>query len=149
MFSRTIRIALAAVSLTALPAIAYAGGNHGKDASGHVKGGKEGKDKAQFPMQADAFRAKVEARITKAREHVVARMNKKNVPADKQKELLAKFDDAAAKVRAETDKACADGTVTKEEAKSVRDLAKSLRQKAHDKGKEARRNHKNKNKSDA
>jgi len=143
MFSRTIRIALAAASLVALPAIAYAGGN-GKDAPAEHTKGKDGK--AQFPMQADAFRAKVETRITKGRERLVAHLTKKNVDADKQKEILAKFDDGAAKVRAATDSACADGTVTKEEAKGVRDLAKSLRHKAHEKGKEARRNHQKKQK---
>jgi len=151
MFSRTIRIALAAVSLTALPAIAYAGGN-GKDAAGHVKDKGEKGEKAQFPMKAAPFRAKVESRITKGRERLVAHLTKKNVAADKQKEILAKFDAATQQVRDATDKVCADGTVTKDEAKSVRELAKSLRHQGHDKGKdkgkEARRDHQ-RNRKDA
>jgi len=73
---------------------------------------------------------------------IVAKMKEKNVPADKQEKILAKFDDGAKQVRDLTEKVCADGTVTKEEAKSVHQLARSLRAEAHHKkghGKEARR----------
>jgi hypothetical protein len=58
--------------------------------------------------------------------------------------LLAKFDEGAKQVRDLTEKVCADGTVTKDEAKSVRELARSLRPhhkkgEKGEKGKEARR----------
>jgi len=148
MFSRTIRIAVAAVSLVALPAFAYADGNTAKaDHAGHVK--DKGGKKAQFPMDADTFRAHVEKRISKGREKLVEHMQKKNVSADKQSAILAKFDEGSKQVREATDKVCADGTVTKEEAQSVRDLAKSLREQARaerGKGKEARRDHQKKQK---
>ncbi|MFO0613410.1 MAG: hypothetical protein U0414_12515 [Polyangiaceae bacterium] len=137
MFRRSIRIALASFALVAVavPVVAFAdSANAGQvDEKGEGKG-----DKAQFPMAADAFKQKVEARITKARQRLVDHMTKKGVDADKQKEHLDAFDAAAKQVRDAADAAGSDGTVTKEEAKGVRDLAKKLHHDAkakHGKGK--------------
>jgi hypothetical protein len=150
MFSRTIRYAVAAVALVSLPALAFAESNSGKDAPAeHAKKGK----KAEFPMPADEFRAHVEKRITRGREKLVEHMKQKGVKEDRQQEILAKFDEGSKQVRDATDKVCADGTVTKDEAQSVRDLAKSLREAARKElkghGKEARKDHKKNNKKDA
>jgi len=79
--------------------------------------GDKGKGK-HFPMPAAEFKAKVDARMAKARQRMEERA--KDLPADQAKELRAKFDAAAAKVNAEVAKAVADGTVTKDEAKAVR-----------------------------
>ena len=89
-------------------------------------------------MPAADFRTKVETRIGKAREHLTKGMAKREVPADKQKEILAKFEAGASKVRTEVEKVCADGTVTKDEARAVHELARELRghkggHKKHDK----------------
>lgn len=130
MFRRSIRVVLASFALLAVaaPAAAFADSAH----PGQVAedGDGKGKGKNAFPMAADAFKQKVEARITKARQHLIDRMTKKGVDEQKQKDNLAKFDDAAKQVRDATDAACADGTVTKDEAKGVRDLAKQLHHKA-------------------
>lgn len=89
-----------------------------------------------FPMPAAEFKAKVDARMTKAR----ARMEEKakSLPADQAKELRTRFEAGVAKVNAEVAKAVADGTVTKEEAKAVRQASphhgKHARH-AHGKGK--------------
>ncbi len=82
-------------------------------------------DKASFPMPAAAFKAKVDARQAKAREHMEKRAAKLN--ADEAKALRAKFDAGTAKVNAEVSKAVADGTVTKDEADAVRKVAKEAR----------------------
>jgi hypothetical protein len=82
-------------------------------------------DHASFPMPAATFKAKVEARQSRARTHMEDRAAK--LPADQAKELRAKFDAGLAKINAEVAKATADGTVTKEEAQSVREVAKSVR----------------------
>lgn len=125
MFSRSIRIALASLALVAVavPVVAFADSAN----AGQVgeKGAGKG-EKAQFPMAADKFNEKVEARITKVRQKLVDHMTKKGVDADKQTAALAKFDEAAKQVREAATNAGADGTVTKEEAKNVRDLAKKL-----------------------
>ncbi|HVH46128.1 MAG TPA: hypothetical protein VM925_27450 [Labilithrix sp.] len=71
-----------------------------------------------FPVPAATFKQHVDARMTKAREHMEKRASQ--LPADQAKELRAKFDANTAKVNAEVAKAIADGTVTKEEADAVR-----------------------------
>jgi len=87
--------------------------------------GEHGKGGASFPMPAAAFQAKMTARQTKAREHMEKRATK--ATADQAKEMRAKFDAGVVKVNAEVTKATADGTVTKDEAKAVRQIAKELR----------------------
>jgi hypothetical protein len=82
-------------------------------------------DNASFPMPAAAFKAKVEARQAKARTHMEERASK--LPADQAKEIRAKFDAGVAKINAEVAKATADGTVTKDEAHAVHEVAKSVR----------------------
>ncbi len=138
MFARWLKIGLAAVSLTALPAFAFADGSTTQPApKEHVREGK----KAVFPIAADKFKAHVEDHIAKSREKLVERLQTKNVPADKQEKVLAKFDEGTKTIMAEVDKACADGTVTKEEAQQVHEVAKTVRHhhrgQKGDKGKEA------------
>jgi len=108
----TIVAAVLAIStlFAAAPAMA---GEHGS------KGG------ASFPMPAAAFQTKVNERQAKAREHMEKRAA--TLSADEAKALRAKFDAGAAKVNAEVAKATADGTVTKDEAKAVRQVAKEMR----------------------
>lgn len=145
MFRRSIRIVLASFALLAVaaPTAAFADSARGDEVAQDGDGKGKGK-KDVFPMAADAFKQKVEARIAKARQHLVDHMAKKGVDEAKQKDNLAKFDEAAKQVREAADNACADGTVTKEEAKSVRDLAKKLHHKA--KGKKAEKGNKGKGK---
>ncbi|MBX3190009.1 MAG: hypothetical protein KF819_23490 [Labilithrix sp.] len=94
---------LALATLVAVPALADSG---------------EGRGKQSFPMPAAAFKQKVDTRMAKARERMEARASK--LSTEEAKQLRAKFDAAVAKVNAEVAKATADGTVTKEEAKAVR-----------------------------
>ncbi len=101
-----------------------------------AQGRHEGKDAAKFPMPAAAFKQKVDARLAKARQHMEARAAK--LSADQAKELRAKFDAGAAKVNAEVAKVIADGTVTKEEAKQVRQVSREMH--PHRGGKHARGN---------
>jgi hypothetical protein len=107
---------LAVASLVAVPAFAKGDGN--------------GHGKANFPMPAAEFKAKIDARTAKAKEHMEERAAK--LPADQAKELRAKFDAGTAQINAEVAKVTADGTVTAEEAKQVREVAKSAR--PHGKG---------------
>lgn len=82
-------------------------------------------EKANFPMPAAAFKQRVEARQAKAREHMEKHASK--LPADQAKDLRAKFDAGAAKINDEVNKATADGTVTKEEARAVKQVAREVR----------------------
>ena len=120
---RPAAVALA-FALVAAPAAAHA---EGKDRSAEVK--KERK----FPMPAESFNKLIEKRLSMAREHLVKALDKHNVPEATKAQAKKDFDDGAAAVRALSAKVQADGTVTKEEAKQVRGLAKDLRQKAREK----------------
>lgn len=82
-------------------------------------------EKASFPMPAATFKERIDARHMKARERMEKRASTLN--AEQAKELRAKFDAGIAKINAEVSKATADGTVTKEEARAVRKVAKEVR----------------------
>ena len=110
---------LALASLVAVPAFAKGDGN------------------AKFPMAAAEFKAKVDARTAKAKERMEQRAAK--LPADQAKELRAKFDAGTAQIDAEVAKATADGTVTKDEAQKVREVAKTARPHGKHRGKHAKR----------
>lgn len=92
-------LALGLVTAFAVPAFADGNGKH-------------------FPMPAAEFKAKVDARMSKARTRMEEKA--KGLPADQAKELRDRFNASAAKVNTEVSKAVADGTVTKDEAKAVR-----------------------------
>jgi hypothetical protein len=87
------------------------------------------KDKVQFPMKADEFRAMVEKKIERVKARVEKGMAQHKLPADKRVEITKAVDEAAKQVRTAVDKAATDGSVTKEEAKQVRELADQLRTK--------------------
>ena len=88
------------------------------------KGGGHGK---HFPMPAAEFKTHTEARLAKAKEHLEAHISKQQLPAEKAKELRDKLAAVTVKVNAQVEKAAADGTVTKEEAKEVRAILKEAR----------------------
>lgn len=90
-----------------------------------MAGEHAGRGGASFPMPAAAFQTKVNERQAKAREHMEKRASK--LSAEEAKQLRAKFDAGVVKVNAEVAKATADGTVTKDEAKAVRQVAKEMR----------------------
>lgn len=120
---RPAAVALA-FALVAAPVAAHA---EGKDRSAEVK------KQRKFPMPAESFNKLIEKRLTKAREHLVSRLDKHNAPEAMKAQAKKDFDAGAAAVRALSAKVQADGTVTQEEAKQVRDLAKDLKQKAREK----------------
>jgi hypothetical protein len=93
----------------AMPALA-----HGKHGGG-----------AKFPVAAAEFKQKIDGKMTKARARMEERAAK--LPAGEAKALRAKFDTGLVKVNAEVARATADGTVTKDEAKAVWQVAREVR----------------------
>jgi tellurite resistance protein len=123
--ARIASVLLAAATLTApLAASAKPSSAKPKDAAAHVE-----KDKAQFPMKADEFRKMIDKRIERVKAHVEHSMEKHKLPAPQRAEVTKAVDAAVKEVRAAVDKAAADGVVTKDEAKQVRELAEQLRSK--------------------
>lgn len=138
MRTRILAAALSLATLVAVPVTAFAAGdgNQGTtSAKVHHRSEKGDQDK-KFPMAGAEFKAKVDGRLAKAREHMEKRASQ--LDAEKAKEVRAKFDAGAAKVNAEVGKAIADGTVTQDEAREVH---KAMREMHPNKGKHAR-NHK-------
>lgn len=143
MFARSIiaSVLSALVVGSALPAAAaYVGGSAGEDTAelAQVKAektekkekkerGKKGEHAESFPMKAEDFWKRVDARLGKAREHLASSLEKRKVSEDEKKAALKRFDDGAVKVRAAAERAGKDGTVTLEEAKEVREVAKTER----------------------
>ena len=85
---------------------------------------KHGGGKASFPMPAAAYKQKVDNRIAKARTRMESHAQKST--PEQAKEMRAKFDAGVARVQQEVGAATADGTVTAEEAKKVRDAMKAM-----------------------
>jgi hypothetical protein len=83
------------------------------------------RQKPTFPIPAATFKQKTDARLAKAREHMEKRAAK--LGAEEAKALRAKFDAGSAAVNQEVAKAIADGSVTKDEAKSVFKAMREMR----------------------
>ena len=120
-------VAFTVVSLVAVP-VALAQGHRGKDRGDLVE---QGKRDERFPMSAKEFSEDVEKRIRKTFDRISAKLDEHKVPAAKREEIKKAMEAGATKIRAAAAKVGADGTVTKEEAKEVRDLAKDLKKQAH------------------
>jgi len=156
---KTIRIAaLAALCAFAVPAVASAapgkplpaeasrgqGLKKGHDKQGHRKG-KRG-ERPSFPMQADKFMARVNQRIERIEARVDKRLERSKMSEEKKNEIRAKVAAGTSKVRAAAEKAAADGTVTKDEAKAVHQVAREMRQHAKGERKAWKKKHGNKGK---
>ena len=128
MFRSIVRPLFVALSLafaTTAAAPAFADGADAKAAE-H----KEHKAKAakRFPMAADKFTKMVDEHLTKAKDKLTTKLDEHKIDSDKKTKILKDFDDGAALVRAAAKRAGKDGEVTKDEAKEVRSLVKTLRQ---------------------
>jgi hypothetical protein len=82
-----------------------------------------------FPLKADVFRKMVDKRVAGFRVVVEKEMGRANLPAEKRVEVRKGIDVAALEIKKEVDKVAADGLVTKEEAKELKEMAGKLRQK--------------------
>ncbi len=104
---------VALLVLTVVPVSAFAG-----------EGGNERHEKAKFPMAAAEFRAKVTARQTHHKERMERFLTEMKIPADKAKEIRERSAQRESKVNAKVSEVIKDGTVTADEAKAVRDVAR-------------------------
>lgn len=110
-------VASASAATSSASASAASGGQlHGDDDDQEAK--------PKFPMTAADFRQLVDTRTAKARKRMAECAA--TLPADEAASLRASFDAGTVKINEEVEKATADGTVTKGEAKKVRDTARSV-----------------------
>jgi hypothetical protein len=124
--NRFAKIALTALALStfALPALAETGRRPERAAHAERKGEHKG-ERAQFPMPAADFQARLAKRSEKAHARLEARITRKSLPADKAAEARAKMAAAEAVINQEVAKVVADGTVTADDAKQVRQVARA------------------------
>ncbi|MBW2524618.1 MAG: hypothetical protein JRI23_10605 [Deltaproteobacteria bacterium] len=146
LLSRSL-VAAVAFALCAIPAVASAepGPGDGPDGPSQVRKGKRGKgakrNRPSFPMEGERFVGLVSNRVQKMKARIDRALERRNVPPELQKEIKADFSKASTRIMGAAEKAAADGTVTKQEAQKVRQLAKQLRQQARQKyGKMAKKN---------
>jgi hypothetical protein len=125
-------LAAALVLAVAVPATAFANtnGKPGDGSAERVRGGDHAKN---FPMKAADFKAHAEKRFAKQKDKLEGILAKKNVPEAKRAQIRKDVEAGMATVRAAIDKAAADGTVTADEAKQVRTVAKDAKRKAMEK----------------
>jgi hypothetical protein len=97
------------------------------------------KNDKKFPMKAEDFKKHAENMISKSRTRMEEHITKKSVPDDKAKEIRAKFDAGVALVQKEVERVCADGTVTKDEAREVHTAMKALHAGGHGHKKSAKK----------
>lgn len=94
------------------------------------RGAKQGAKGQRFPMNGGEFTKLVNQRLAKAKSRVEQMLKRRRIAPAKAAEIKADFQKGSATVRAAASKATADGTVTQQEARKVRQVAKQVRQKA-------------------
>ncbi len=109
-----------ALSLASTSAVALA--DTGAKAP-HQRGG----DGAQFPMPAAQYQQRIREREGKARERLEKKLAAKKVPADRANEARAKLNAHQDRVNGKVAEVSADGTVTRDEAKQVKQVAREGR----------------------
>ena len=88
--------------------------------------GEEGSH-LQYPVTAAVFRVHYAQRVTQARSRMEKHIVDHQLDQAKADALRARFQSALTQVNAKVDEVCSDGTVTRDEAIAVHELAKSLR----------------------
>ena len=101
-------LVLAATTAIAVPALAH-------------------ENPSDFPMPAATFQKHVDRRLAHARARMEEAIVQRGLSDAQAKEMRARFDAVAASVEAEVQTASADGTVTLDEARAVRTIARQLR----------------------
>jgi hypothetical protein len=82
-----------------------------------------------FPMKAEVFQKLVNGKIDRMKGHFDHGLEKRSLSAAQKTEIEKSMGDAMKELHAAVDKVAADGTVTKDEAKQVKELSDQLRTK--------------------
>jgi len=111
--------ALIAVSALVLPASAMA---ETKSPAGH-----HARHESAFPMKADVFKKLVDGKIDKIKGHFDRGVSKRSLSHEQKAEIDKTLEGALKELHAAVDKVSADGVVTKDEAKQVKDVSDHVR----------------------
>ena len=101
--------------------------------------GHHGQKDSTFPMKADVFKKLVEGKIGKMKGHFDRGVSKRSLSHGQKAEIDKSLEGALKELHSAVDKVSADGVVTKDEAKHVKELSEHLRGKVREelKGKHA------------
>ena len=123
------RIASALIAASALlfPGAAWAG------SKAHAE--------SAYPMKAEAFKKLVDGRVDRLKGHLEKGLEKRSLTPEQKAEIEKAMDGALKDLHTAVDKVSSDGTVTRDEAKQIKDLSDQLRSRmrAELKGKHAAR----------
>ena len=129
----TVFLAAAVAATSSIAVTASAAGRNASRSGGHAAApaapapAAAAKKHGKFPIPAADFKNASNERLAKAREKMEAHLKTKKVPTEKAQLIRARFDDVATKVNAAVAKVTADGSVTKDEVKEVRQAADKAR----------------------
>jgi len=92
-----------------------------------------------YPMKAETFKKLVDGRIDRLKGHLDKGLEKRSLSPEQKAEIGKAMDGALKELHAAIEKVSADGVVTRDEAKQIKDLSEQLRTKmrAELKGKHA------------
>ena len=92
-----------------------------------------------YPMKAETFKKLYDGRVDRLKGHMEKGLAKRSLTAEQKVEIEKAMDGALKELHAAVDKVSADGVVTRDEAKQIKDLSEQLRTKmrAELKGKHA------------
>jgi archaellum component FlaC len=120
----TIASALIAASAFVFPlsAMAETKAPAGHHAHGHAA-------ESAFPMKAEAFKKLVDLKLERMKTHMDRGLEKRSLSHAQKSELDKSMEGAIKDLHAAVEKVGADGVVTKDEAKQIKDLSEQLRSK--------------------
>jgi hypothetical protein len=82
-----------------------------------------------FPMKAEAFKKLVDLKVERMKDHLEKGIARRSLSAGQKADIEKTMDGAVKELHAAVEKVGADGVVTRDEAKQIRDLSEQMRNK--------------------
>jgi hypothetical protein len=89
--------------------------------------GHKNRHESAFPMKAETFKKLVDGRVDRLKGHFAQGLEKRSLTPDQKSEIEKSMDGTIKELHAAVEKVTADGVVTRDEAKQVKDLSEQLR----------------------
>ena len=80
-----------------------------------------------FPMKAEAFKKLVDGRVDRLKGHLEEGLSKRSLSSEQKADIEKSMDGALKELRGAVEKVGADGVVTRDEARQIKDLSEHLR----------------------
>ena len=89
--------------------------------------GHHGHHESAYPMKAESFKKLVDSRVEHLKGHLEQGLSKRSLSPEQKAAIEKSMDGAVKQLHAAVDKVSADGLVTRDEAKQIKDLSEQLR----------------------